>query len=401
MVNFLSSSVNRLKPSATLAVAAKAAELRAAGKDVIDMGVGEPDFNTPDNIKAAAIKAIENGETKYTAVDGTKALKTAIKNKFSRENGLDYDLSQIMVSCGAKQVLFNALVATLNQGDEVVIPAPYWVSYPEMVSFAGGTPVTVACLQENNFKISPSQLENAISPKTKWLILCSPSNPTGAAYSKEELQAIAKVLENHPHVMIMCDDIYEHLVYGDFKFYTLAEAAPNLYPRILTINGVSKAYAMTGWRIGYGAGDVALIKAMTKVQSQSTSNPCSISQAASVEALNGTQDFIPVMKKEFKKRRDILVKMLNEIEGIECLTPDGAFYVYPSCAGLIGKVTEDGKMLGTDEEVVKYFLEEALVAGVHGSAFGLSPHFRLSYATAEHLIIAACERIKNAVKKLK
>lgn len=398
--DFLSDNVKRLKPSATLAVAAKANELKASGKDVIDMAVGEPDFDTPENIKQAAIKAINNGETKYTPVDGTKALKSAIKEKFLRENDLEFDPSQIMVSCGAKQVLFNALLASVNSGDEVIIPAPYWVSYPEMVSFAGGIPVFIKCTQAKGFKLTAEDLDRAITSRTKWLILCSPSNPTGAAYTKEELLEIGRVLNKHPHVMIMCDDIYEHLIYGSSKFITLAQLFPEMRSRILIVNGVSKAYCMTGWRIGYGAGNVNLIKSMTKVQSQSTSNPCSISQAASVEALLGTQEFLPQMKQKFMERRDIFVKHLNEIKGIECLTPDGAFYVYPSCAGLIGKSTKDGKILNSDEDVVKFLLEHALVAGVHGGAFGLSPHFRLSYATKEELIIEACNRIKKAVDEL-
>ncbi len=398
---FLADRLNSIKPSPTIAVTTKAQELKAAGRDVIGLGAGEPDFDTPQNIKDAAIKAIASGQTKYTAVDGTPALKQAICAKFKRENGLSYTPQQITVGTGGKQVLYNALVATLNKGDEVIIPAPYWVSYPDMVALADGTPVPVACGENNGFKLTPEALEAAITPKTKWLILNSPSNPTGAAYTKAELKALADVLMKHKHVWVMTDDMYEHLVYDTFEFSTIAQVEPQLYSRTLTVNGVSKAYCMTGWRIGYAGGPVELIKAMATIQSQSTSNPSSISQAASVEALNGPQDFIAKHNVSFKERRDLVVKMLNEAPGIRCPTPEGAFYVFPSCAGTIGKKTPDGKTIKTDEDFVTYLLEAEGVAVVQGSAFGLAPYFRISYATSTEVLREACTRIQRACAALK
>ena len=397
---FLAERLSRVKPSPTLAVTAKSIELKAAGRDIIGLGAGEPDFDTPANIKEAAIKAIQSGQTKYTVVDGTMELKQAICAKFKRENGLDYKPNQVTVGTGGKQVLYNAFMATLSRGDEVVIPAPYWVSYPDMVELAEGTPVVVACSQNNGFKLRPEDLDAAITPKTKWLILNSPSNPTGAAYTRAELKAIADVLLKHPHVWALVDDMYEHLVYDDFKFTTLAQVEPRLYERTLTLNGVSKAYCMTGWRIGYAAGPVELIKAIAAVQSQSTSNPCSISQAAAVAALNGPQDFIPKHNQAFKERRDLVVRMLNQAKGIHCLTPEGAFYVYPSCAGTIGRKTPQGKVLKTDEDFVTYLLEAEGVAVVHGSAFGLAPYFRISYATSTQALTDACTRIQRACAAL-
>ena len=398
---FIADSLSRVKPSPTIAVTTKAAELKAAGRDVIGLGAGEPDFDTPDNIKEAAIKAINEGQTKYTAPDGTPELKKAVAAKFKRENGLDYEPSQVTINNGGKHTLFNALMATINPGDEVIIPAPYWVSYPDMTLLVGGTPVIVECTQENNFKLQPADLDAAITPKTKWVILNSPSNPTGAAYSRDELKALTDVLLNHPHVWVMSDDMYEHLVYDDFEFYTPAQVEPRLYDRTLTVNGVSKAYAMTGWRIGYAAGPVELIKAIGKIQSQTTSNPSSISMAAAVEALNGPQDFLKTRGEAFRKRRDLVVRMLNDADGIECATPEGAFYVYPSCAGMIGKTTPDGTVLENDEAVVTYLLESEGVAAVHGEAFGLSPHFRVSYATSEEALTEACTRIQRACAALK
>jgi len=398
---FLSDALARVKPSPTIAVSSKARELKAAGKDVISLGAGEPDFDTPDNIKEAAIKAIREGKTKYTNVDGIPELKQAIAAKFKRENNLDYKPSQIMVAPGGKKVIFNAMMATLNPGDEVVIPAPYWVSYPDIVLLAGGTCVFAEAGIGTKFKLSPETLEAAITPKTKWLIFNHPSNPTGAAYTRDELKALTDVLLRHPHVWVLSDDMYEHLVYDGFKFTTPAEIEPALYDRTLTVNGVSKAYAMTGWRIGYCGGPEALIKAMTTLQSQTTSNPTSISQWASVEALNGTQDFLPARAESFKQRRDLIVSMLNDAEGIDCPTPEGAFYVYPSCAGLIGKKTSGGKVLENDEDVVTALLEDEGVAVVHGAAFGLSPYFRISYATSAKELEEAGRRIQRFCASLK
>ncbi len=399
-MSIVADRLSRIKPSPTIAVTNKARELKAAGKDVIGLGAGEPDFDTPDFIKEAACKAIEEGQTKYTAVDGTPELKDAIIAKFKRDNNLSYERGQITVGTGGKQVLYNALMASVNPGDEVIIPAPYWVSYPDMVLLAEGTPVPVACPKENAFKLTPEDLEAAITPKTKWLIFNSPSNPTGGAYSYDELKALTDVLLRHPHVYVMSDDMYEHLVYDDFKFVTPAQVEPKLYDRTLTINGVSKSYAMTGWRIGYAGGPVDLIKAIAKVQSQSTSNPSSVSQAAAVAALNGDQSFLEERNAVFKERRDLVVKMLNEAEGLDCITPEGAFYVYPSCAGCIGRVTPDGKVIKTDEDFVTYLLESEGVAAVHGEAFGLSPNFRISYATSTEALTEACTRIQRACAAL-
>ena len=390
-----SAALRRIAPSATIAISAKARALKAEGKNVIALSAGEPDFDTPDNIKAAAIAAIERGETKYTDVDGTPELKAAICAKFKRENGLDYKPSQVHVAPGGKPVIYNALVATLNPGDEVVIPAPYWVSYPDMVLLAGGTPVSVETRAENGFKLEPAALEAAITPKTKWLILNSPSNPTGGAYTEADLRAIADVLLRHPHVWVLTDDMYEHLVFDDFKFFTIAQVEPKLYDRTLTMNGVSKAYAMTGWRIGYAGGPEPLIKAMAKMISQTTSNPCSISQYAAVEALNGQQDFIKPNQKLFQERRDLVVSMLNQANGIQCATPEGAFYVYPSCAGLLGKTAPSGKVINSDEDFAVELLVAEGVAVVHGAAFGLSPFFRISYATSNEILEDACGRIQR------
>ncbi|WP_349362546.1 MAG: pyridoxal phosphate-dependent aminotransferase [Roseitalea porphyridii] len=392
---FLSDTLARVKPSATIAVTAKARELKTAGRDVIGLGAGEPDFDTPDNIKKAAIAAIERGETKYTAVPGIIELREAIAAKFRRENGLDYTPEQIIVGTGGKQVLYNALAATLNPGDEVLIPAPYWVSYPDMVLLNGGEPAFVQTTLEDRFKVTPEALEAAITPRTKWFIFNSPSNPSGAAYSRDELKALTDVLMRHPHVWLLTDDMYEHLCYGDFTFVTPAQVEPALYERTLTMNGVSKAYAMTGWRIGYAGGPVELIKAMSKVQGQQTSGTCSISQWASVEALNGPQDFIAERRKVFEDRRDLVVSMLNQATGIECPTPEGAFYVYPSCAGLIGKTAPSGKAIETDEDFVTELLESEGVAVVQGSAFGLGPNFRISYATSTEALTEACTRIQR------
>ena len=399
-MSFLAARLSRVKPSATIAISAKANALKAAGKNVIALSFGEPDFDTPQNIKDAAIKAIQSGDTKYTAVDGTPKLKEAIVAKFKRENGLTYTTKQITVGTGGKQVLYNAFMATLSAGDEVIIPAPYWVSYPEMVLLAEGEPVIVPCTQETGFKLNPVDLERAITPKTKWVLLNSPSNPSGAAYTYDELKAITDVLVRHPHVWVLTDDMYEHLVYDDFKFFTPAQVEPSLYDRTLTMNGVSKAYCMTGWRIGYAGGPEKLIKAMGDVQSQSTSNPSSISQAAAVEALNGLQDFIPVNNAVFKSRRDLVVKMLNAAPGLNCHTPEGAFYVYPSCAGLIGATTPSGSTLKNDEDVINYLLDSQGIAVVHGAAFGLSPHFRVSYAASTELLEDACKRIQKACAEL-
>ncbi|MCA1244660.1 pyridoxal phosphate-dependent aminotransferase [Stappia stellulata] len=397
---FIADALARVKPSATIAVTNKARELKAAGRDVIGLGAGEPDFDTPDNIKAAAIKAIEDGKTKYTAVDGIPELKAAIVEKFKRENGLTYETSQITVGTGGKQVLYNALIATINPGDEVIIPTPYWVSYPDMVLLAGGEPVIVEA-DKTTFKITPEALEAAITPKTKWVIFNSPSNPSGAGYSRADLKAITDVLMRHPHVWVMTDDMYEHLVYDDFEFTTPAQVEPGLYDRTLTVNGVSKAYAMTGWRIGYAGGPAELIKAMAKIQSQSTSNPCSIAQWAAVEALSGPQGFIPANNEVFKGRRDLVVSMLNQAKGIDCPVPEGAFYVFPSCAGTIGKTAPSGKVIETDEDFVTELLETEGVAVVHGSAFGLGPNFRISYATSTEALEQACERIQRFCANLK
>ena len=394
-MGFISDSLNRIQPSATIAISNKAMTLKAEGRDVIGLAAGEPDFDTPDNIKAAAIKAIQAGKTKYTAVDGIPELKKAICDKFKRENGLDYKPSQVTVGTGGKQVLFNALMATVNPGDEVIVPAPYWVSYPDIVMLAGGTPVFVEGKLENGFKLQAADLEKAITPKTKWLILNSPSNPSGAAYSRAELKALTDVLLKHPHVWVLSDDMYEHLVYDDFAFTTPAQVEPKLYDRTLTMNGVSKSYCMTGWRIGYGAGPEQLIKAMAKLQSQSTSNPSSIAQWAAVEALNGPQDFIASNNKVFKERRDLVVAMLNQANGISCPTPEGAFYVYPSCSGTIGKTAPSGNVIKNDEDFVTELLAAEGVAAVHGAAFGMSPFFRISYATATEVLEDACKRIQR------
>ncbi len=398
---FLADSLSRVKPSQTIAVTNKARELKAAGRDVIGLGAGEPDFDTPDNIKAAAKAAIDAGRTKYTAVDGIPELKQAICDKFERENGLTYTPDQISVGTGGKQILYNALVATLNPGDEVVIPAPYWVSYPDMVLLAGGEPVAVEATLENSFKITPEQLDKAITPKTKWFIFNSPSNPSGAGYSREELKGLTDVLMKHPHVWVMTDDMYEHIAYPPFEFCTPAQVEPGLYDRTLTCNGVSKAYAMTGWRIGYAAGPVELIGAMRKIQSQSTSNPCSISQYAALEALTGPQDYIAESREAFQRRRDLVVSMLNQATGIQCPTPEGAFYVYPSIKGCIGKTAPSGKVIENDEDFAAELLETEGVAVVFGSAFGLSPNFRVSYATSDEALEEACRRIQRFCGALK
>jgi aspartate aminotransferase len=397
---FLADRLARVKPSPTMAITALATELAAAGRDIIALSQGEPDFDTPANIREAGIAAIQRGETRYTVFDGRIELKRAICGKFKRENGLDYEPTQITVSNGGKQVLYNALVASLSPGDEVVIPAPYWVSYPEMVLLCDGEPVPVACSQNNGFKMRPEDLDAAITPKTKWLILNSPSNPSGAAYTEADLRALADVLLKHPHVWVMTDDMYEHLVYDDFEYRTIAQVEPLLYERTLTVNGVSKAYCMTGWRIGYAGGPRELIRAMGAVQSNSTANPCSISQAAAIEALTGPQDFIPKHNLLFKERRDLVVDQLNRVPGLHCPLPEGAFYVYPSCAGLIGKRTPKGATIGSDEDFVRYLLEAEGVAVVHGAAFGLAPHFRISYATSNDVLHDACARIARACRAL-
>jgi aspartate aminotransferase len=401
MSSFLADSLSRVKPSATMAVTDMARQLRAAGRDVIGLGAGEPDFDTPENIKQAGIEAIARGETKYTAVTGIDELKQAICDKFKRDNHLDYEPAQVFVAPGGKPVIYDAMMATLNPGDEVVIPAPYWVSYPDIVNLAGGQPVTIETRVEDGFKLQPADLEAAITDKTKWFIFNSPSNPSGAAYSAEELKKLTDVLVKYPHVWILTDDMYEHLVYDNFVFATPAEVEPQLYERTLTMNGVSKAYCMTGWRIGYCAGPLALIKAMTKIQSQSTSNPTSISQWAALEALNGPQDFIAEHNTHFKRRRDLVVKLLNDAQGIECITPEGAFYVYPSCAGCIGKSAPDGTVIDGDEAFAKALLEAEGVAVVHGEAFGLSPFFRISYATSDENLVEACTRIQRFTAALK
>ncbi|WP_295736309.1 pyridoxal phosphate-dependent aminotransferase [uncultured Bartonella sp.] len=398
---FIGDTLSRIKPSATIAVAQKARDLKATGRDVISLGAGEPDFDTPDNIKNAAIEAIRQGKTKYTPVAGIPELRQAIARKLKRENNLDYKPQQIIVGTGGKQVLFNAFMATLNKGDEVIIPAPYWVSYPEMVAVNNGTPVFVDAKKEFNYKLQPEDLEAAITDKTKWFIFNSPCNPSGAAYTHDELKKLTDVLLKYPHVHVMSDDMYEHLTYNNFKFATPAAVEPKLYERTLTVNGVSKAYAMTGWRIGYAAGQVELIKAMETIQSQQTSGTSSISQWAAVEALNGPQDFIAKNKAIFQARRDLVVSMLNQANGLECPTPEGAFYVYPSCAKLIGKKTPEGKVIKTDEDFVTALLETEAVAVVHGAAFGLGPAFRISYATSEKLLEEACRRIQRFCASLR
>ena len=398
-MSIISDSLKKIKPSPTIAVTQKARELKAAGKDVIGLGAGEPDFDTPDNIKQAAIKAINDGDTKYTAVDGTPALKKAIVEKFKKENKLDYTTDQVTVGAGGKHVIYNAMMATLNEGDEVIVPAPYWVSYPDIVLLAGGKPVLMECNEKQGFKINPSDLEKFITPKTKWIILNSPSNPTGACYTEKEIREIAKVLEKHSHVYILSDDIYEHVTYEGFKFFTIAQIE-SLKERVLTMNGESKAYSMTGWRIGYAAGPKEIIKAIAKIQSQSTTNPSSISQAASVEALSGTQDFIKKRSVSFQERRDFVVKALNDIDGIECLNPDGAFYVFPSCKGLMGKKDANGKEIKSDTDFVQSLLENSGIAVVQGSAFGLEGFFRISYATSMDNLKKALEKISSFCKSL-
>ncbi|HAD84818.1 MAG TPA: aspartate aminotransferase [Brevundimonas sp.] len=401
MSSLQSASLARVKPSATLAVTAQARELKRQGRDVIGLGAGEPDFDTPDNVKAAAIEAINRGETKYTDADGMPELKAAIVAKFARENGLTYETNQIHVASGGKPVIYNALVATLNPGDEVIVPAPYWVSYPDMVLLAGGEPVTVIGQEADGFKLRPEVLDAAITPRTKWIILNSPSNPTGAAYTRAELEALAEVLRKHPQVWILTDDMYEHLVYGGFDYVTIAQVAPDLYDRTLTVNGVSKAYAMTGWRIGYAGGPKPLIDLMRKVASQTTSNPSSISQWAAVEALNGPQDFLPVRAAAFEKRRDLVVSMLNQAAGIRCPKPEGAFYVYPSIEGLIGKTAPSGVVIADDEIFTAELLNAEGVAVVQGAAFGLSPYFRISYATSDAVLEEACTRIQRFCASLR
>ena len=398
---FIADVLSRVKPSATIAVTQKARDLKAQGREIISLSVGEPDFDTPDNIKQAAIRAIEKGETKYPPVLGIMPLREAIAAKFSRENGLDYKAAQTIVGTGGKQILYNAFLCTMNKGDEVIIPAPYWVSYPDMVLINGGEPVFVATSIEHSFKLQPADLERAITPRTKWVILNSPSNPSGAAYTRDELKALTEVLMRHPHVWVLTDDMYEHLVYGDFVFTTPAQVEPALYERTLTMNGVSKAYAMTGWRIGYAAGPAALIKAMDMVQGQQTSGACTIAQWASVEALNGPQDFIPVRRKAFEERRDLVVSMLNQARHLKCPSPEGAFYVYPSCAGAIGKTAPSGKVIATDEDFVGELLEAEGVAVVHGSAFGQGPNFRVSYATSLATLEDACRKIQRFTSSLR
>lgn len=396
----LSTRLQTIKPSPTMAVTTKAKELKAAGKDVIGLGAGEPDFDTPEHIKKAAIDAINQGHTKYTAVSGLPELKEAICKKFSDENDLSFNNNQIIVGCGAKQILYNAFMATLDAGDEVIIPSPYWVSYPDMVVLAGGKSVIINCSAENNFKIQSSDLEKSITDKTKWVILNSPSNPTGSAYSYDELKAIAAVIVKFPHVNIMSDDIYEHIIYDDFKFYTIAQVAPELKDRVLTVNGVSKSYAMTGWRIGYAAGDVDLIKAMSTIQSQSTSNPTSISQYATIAGLNGPNDFLSERNAVFQQRRDNVVKWLNDIDGLECLKPEGAFYLLPNCGEIIGKQTPNGNVIKDSSDFATYLLDEALVAVVPGIAFGAENFIRISYATSEEMLKKACDRISKACAQL-
>ena len=395
-----SAALDRINPSPTLAITTRVLELKRAGVDVIGLGAGEPDFDTPEFVKDAAVKAIRDGQTKYTNVDGAAELKEAIAQKFRRDNALDYTPQQITVNVGGKHTLFNALVATLNPGDEVIVPAPYWVSYPDVVQFAGATPVIVAAGADQGYKLTPQMLDEAITPRTKWLILNSPSNPTGAAYTADELRALGAVLERHPDVWILADDMYEHIVYDDFRFATIAQVCPSLYDRTLTMNGCSKAYAMTGWRIGFAAGAPWLIKAMAKLQSQSTSNPCSIAQAAAVAALTGDQSFLKERAAAFQKRRDLVVSMLNETDGIRCPRPEGAFYVYPDVSGVIGKRTPAGKVIANDSDFVAYLLDDAKVAAVQGLAFGVSPAMRISYATSEELLTTACTRIREACAAL-
>ena len=397
----LSHSIKRIKPSATMAVTQKARELKAAGKDIIGLGAGEPDFDTPENIKKAAIQAINVGDTKYTPVDGTPELKNAIKAKFKRENNLDYELDEISVGTGGKQIIFNAFAVSLNESDEVIIPAPYWVTYPDVVNYFNGKPIFVQCGEESGFKITPQQLEKTINQSTKWFILNSPSNPTGSCYTKNELLELANVLKKYPHVNIMTDDLYEHLIYDDNEFHTFASIAPELKERILTLNGVSKSYAMTGWRIGYAGGNASLIKAMGKLQSQSTSNPTSISQAAAVEALNGDNSFIAERAKVFKGRRDFLINEFTSMNGITCRVPEGAFYVFPSCKGVIGKIDESNNKITNDEEFTTSLLEHAGVAVVQGSAFGLEGYFRISYATSDENLKNACVRMRDFLNKLR
>ena len=399
-MSIISDSLKRIKPSPTITVSQKAKEMKAAGKDVIGLGAGEPDFDTPDNIKDAAIKAIKNGDTKYTTVDGTKALKEAIIQKFKRENNLNYSIDQITVGVGGKHIIYNLMMATLNKGDEVIIPAPYWVSYPDIVLLAGANPVVIECSEEQGFKLSAKDLESKINNNTKWLILNSPSNPTGACYSEQEIKNLAHVIKRNPHVNILSDDIYEHITYEDFKFFTIAQI-PEIKNKVFTMNGVSKAYAMTGWRIGYAAGDKEIIKAMAKIQSQSTTNPSSISQAAAVEALNGNQDFISIRSKAFQERRDFVVNSLNAIDGINCLKPDGAFYVFPSCKGILGKKDKNGKKITSDTDFVESLLESKGVAVVQGSAFGLEGFFRISYATSMDKLKDAMTRIRLFCESLK
>ncbi|MBL41999.1 MAG: aspartate aminotransferase [Rhodospirillaceae bacterium] len=399
---FIADSLNRIKVSPTMAVTTLAAQLKAEGKSIISLGAGEPDFDTPNNIKEAAKKAIDDGQTKYTPVGGTAILKKAISDKFKNENNLIYNPSdQITVSNGGKHIIFNAFVSTINKGDEVIIPAPYWVSYPDMVLFSGGKPVILHTSIDSGFKVSPESIGKLVTEKTKWIILNSPSNPTGASYTYEELRLIGDVLKKYPNIWILSDDIYEHLVYDDFKYHTFAEVVPELFDRTLTVNGCSKAFAMTGWRIGFAGGSADLIKAMEKLQSQSTTNPSSISQAAAVEALTGDKIYLTERSKKFCERRDIVVELLNKIPGIDCLKPEGAFYVYPSCSELIGKTTYDGKTIKNDEDFCKFLLESEGVAVVQGSAFGLEPHFRISYATSNHLLIEACKRIDSFCSSLK
>jgi aspartate aminotransferase len=393
--------LSRIKPSPTNVLTGKVVELRAEGRDIIGLGAGEPDFDTPQNIKEAGKRAIDDGQTKYTPIPGTMELRQAICDKFKRDNNLDYTPEQVIVSCGGKQVIYNAFMATLDPGDEVIVPAPYWVSYPDMVLLAEGKPVFVAGIEANNFKLTPEDLEAAITPMTKWVLLNSPSNPTGAAYSRSELKGLCDVLMRHQHVWVMTDDMYEHVIYDDFEFFTPAEIEPRLYDRTITLNGVSKAYSMTGWRLGYGAGPVELIKAMVVVQSQSSTHTSSISQAAAVEALNGPQDFITPHNKMFCERRDLVVSMLNEADGITCLKPEGAFYVYPSCAGALGKTAPDGKRIENDSDFCTYLLESEGVAVVPGVAFGLEPYFRISYATSTKALMDACQRIQRVCAALR
>jgi aspartate aminotransferase len=398
---FLSDAILRIAPSATVAISRKAADMKRNGRDVISLAAGEPDFDTPLNVREAAIRAMAEGKTRYTNVDGIPELKAAVARKFKRDNNITAAPEVIMIASGGKQIIFNALLATLNKGDEVIIPVPYWVSYPEIVRLADATPVFAVADATTGFKLSPEALEAAITPKTKWLILNSPSNPTGAAYTEAELKSLGEVLSRHPHVWVMADDMYEHIVYDDFKFTTIAQVCPELYERTLTVNGCSKAYAMTGWRIGFAGGPQPLIKAMSKLQSQSTSNPCSIAQAAATAALNGPQNFLQERNAAFQRRRDLVISMLNQINGFHCPRPEGAFYVYPDVSGVIGKSTPAGKTIGNDADLIDYLLDEGRVAAVHGAAFGLEPAFRISYATSETILTEACNRIQSAVNALR